>query len=230
MILEGASIIDIGGASTRPGAKDISREQEWERIYPSLTSIRKEFPQICISIDTYHADVAHKSLEEGADMINDISGGTFDAQMSSLIGKRDIPFVIMHIQGVPGNMQVDPRYDDVLDEVITFLGKQAGIFREAGATRLILDPGFGFGKTVEHNYILLNGLQEIVKLGFPVLAGVSRKSMINKVLGSKPEDALNGTTALNTIALMNGAKILRVHDVKEAVEVVKLVGALKSEI
>ena len=230
MIAEGATIVDIGGASTRPGAREIGSDEEWERISKPLKAVRKEFPRICISIDTFHTQVAERSLDEGADMINDISGGTFDEMMPQLIGDRDVPYVIMHIQGRPGNMQDNPHYVDVVRDLKAFFRKQIALFKGAGATNLILDPGFGFGKTIEHNYTLMKNLEAFQDLGYPLLAGISRKSMINRVLGTKPEEALNGTTVLNTIALLNGASILRVHDVKEAVEAVKLVGSLKSVI
>lgn len=226
MIDAGAAIIDMGGASTRPGAKEVSPEEEWTRIMPVLDSVRKHFPGACISIDTYHSGLAEKALGHGANMINDISGGTFDDQMAGLIGEWDVPYVIMHIQGQPGNMQQDPRYDDVPEEVATFFENQISLFRQHGASRLILDPGFGFGKTLEHNYTLLNKLDRFSAFDYPIMAGLSRKSMINKVLGTNPEEALNGSTVLNTIALLKGAKILRVHDVKEAVEAVKIVGML----
>ena len=223
MIEEGVSIIDIGAASSRPGAIELSDSAEWDRLEPVLVNLRKRFPEICISIDTFHAKVPENSLKGGADMINDISGGTFDPRMPAVIGKYKTPFVIMHIQGRPGNMQKNPYYKDVVEEVYEFFKKQLAVFTASGANQLILDPGFGFGKTIAHNYSLLNNLKAFSSLGYPLLAGVSRKSMINKVLDIKADNALNGTTVLNTIALLQGAKILRVHDVKEAMEAVKLV-------
>lgn len=226
MLAEGASIIDIGGASTRPGAADLSADMEWDRLKGPLMKIRKKYPNTCISIDTYHALVARKALDAGADMINDISGGTFDPAMPAVIGKFRVPIVIMHIQGTPGNMQQSPHYQDVVEEIYTYFLERIDIFRSSGATTLILDPGFGFGKTVEHNFSLLNNLRRFKETGLPVLAGLSRKSMINKVLNINPEMALNGTTVLNTLALINGADILRVHDVKEAMEAIKLVSML----
>jgi dihydropteroate synthase len=226
MITEGAAIIDIGCASSRPGAADISALEEWKRLEPVLQEIRKNFPDICISIDTYHSVVAEKALILGADMINDISGGTFDENMPGLIAKNNTPYVIMHMQGRPHDMQMDPSYNNVLEKVYAFFKKQIIILNSKGADQLILDPGFGFGKTLAHNYSLLHDLKTFTDLGFPILAGVSRKSMINKVLDIKAEEALNGTTVLNTIALLNGASILRVHDVKEAMEALKLVGRL----
>ena len=222
MLEDGASIIDIGGASTRPGAAEISPEEEWERIAPVLESLNDTFPGTCISVDTFNSYVAEQSLKAGASMINDISGGTFDENMQELIGKYNIPFVIMHIQGKPENMQKDPRYDDVVEEIYKFFEARIDTLKKKGAEKLILDPGFGFGKTVAHNYQLLKSLSQYLDLGYPLMAGLSRKSMINKVLGIKPEDALNGTTVLNTLALQQGVKILRVHDVKEASEIIKL--------
>jgi dihydropteroate synthase len=222
MIDSGASIIDIGGASTRPGATEITPEEEWTRIAPVLESIVKTFPELCISVDTYYSYVADRSLQTGASMINDISGGTFDGHMAEIIGKYNVPFVIMHVQGRPGNMQHDPHYDDVVKEIYHFFQNRIKALHLQGADKLILDPGFGFGKTVAHNYQLLKNLSHFLDLGYPVMAGLSRKSMINRVLGIKPQEALNGTTVLNTLALQQGAKILRVHDVKEAMEAVKL--------
>jgi dihydropteroate synthase len=223
MIAEGAAIIDIGGASSRPGAKELSIETEWQRLEAVLTHIRKEYDSICISVDTYHGEIAERAIGLGADMINDISGGTYDPAMAKIIGKNKLPYVMMHMQGMPGNMQDNPQYDDVVEDIMSFFQKQTEVFREHGAEQLILDPGFGFGKNVTHNYSLLNNLRRFEALKFPLLVGVSRKSMINRVLGIKAEEALNGTSILNTIALLNGAKILRVHDVKEAVEAIKLV-------
>ncbi len=227
MIADGAAIIDIGGASSRPGAKEISAEDEWHRIHPVIQSTRSAHPDICISVDTCHASVAEKCLEAGADMINDISGGTFDPDMARVIGNHKVPYVMMHIQGRPGNMQADPKYDDVAEDIAAFFESQINNFLKHGASQLILDPGFGFGKTVKHNYTLLNRLDRFTAFGYPILVGLSRKSMINKVLDINPEDAINGTTVLNTIALLRGAGILRVHDVREAVEAIKLVENLK---
>jgi dihydropteroate synthase len=187
-----------------------------------LKLIRKEHPEVIISIDTYRSEIANITAGEGADMINDISGGTFDPMMFPAIVQLGIPYVIMHIQGTPSTMQVNPVYEDVVKEVTGFLLDQAGKLSESGHKRVILDPGFGFGKTVKHNYQLLANLDSLVSTGYPILAGLSRKSMINRVLKIKPEEALNGTTVLNTIALLKGASILRVHDVKEAVEAIKL--------
>jgi dihydropteroate synthase len=227
MITEGAAIIDIGGASSRPGAQALSPEEEWNRLSPVLEIIRKKYQDICISIDTYHSQVAAWAIRAGADMINDISGGIFDGEkMAKVIGNENTPYVMMHMQGMPNNMQITPAYEDVVEEIRHFFEEQIQLFKQAGADNLILDPGFGFGKDVKHNYELLGNLKAFNDLGYPVMAGISRKSMINKVLNISAKEALNGTSILNTIALMNGAKILRVHDVKEAVEAVKLVGQM----
>lgn len=222
MARDGAYIIDIGAVSTRPGAPEVSIAEEKRRLVPVLKAVRKEHPEVIISTDTYRAEIARIAAGEGADMINDISGGVFDPEMLSTIVDLGIPYIIMHIQGTPANMQVSPVYDDVVNEVLGFLLQQAEKLENAGHHKIIVDPGFGFGKTVRHNYQLLESLDEFTVAGFPVLAGLSRKSMINRVLNIKSEDALNGTTVLNTIALLKGASILRVHDVKEAVEAVKL--------
>jgi dihydropteroate synthase len=222
MVKEGAYIIDIGAVSTRPGAADVSMVEEQRRLVPVLKEIRKEYPDIIISIDTFRAEIARIAAGEGADMINDISGGTFDPIMLSVIVQLDIPYIIMHIKGTPSTMQLNPAYEDVVTEVFDFLLVQAGILHESCHDKIILDPGFGFGKTVEHNYLLLKNLDNLVASGYPILAGLSRKSMINHVLNVKPEGALNGTTVLNTMVLLKGAAILRVHDVREAVEAVKL--------
>ncbi|NTV83232.1 MAG: dihydropteroate synthase [Bacteroidales bacterium] len=226
LVNEGAYIIDIGAVSTRPGADEVSIEEEKRRILPVLKEMRKSFPDVIISIDTFRSEIAEMAAGEGADMINDISGGTFDPLMLSVIARLNIPYIIMHIQGTPATMQVNPVYDDVVSEVKDFLLQQAQKLESLGHRKIILDPGFGFGKTVEHNYRLLSHLDEFVKTGYPILAGLSRKSMINRVLKIKPDEALNGTTVLNTIALMKGTSILRVHDVMEAIQAVKLVETL----
>jgi len=223
MITQGAYIIDIGAVSTKPGAAEVSIEEEKRRLLPVLKKIRKKYPEIIISIDTYRAEIAKIAASEGADMINDISGGTFDPLMLSEIVLLKIPYIIMHIQETPSTMQFNPVYENVVKEVSGFLLDQVRKLKESGHEKVIIDPGFGFGKTIEHNYQLLENLEKLVATGYPVLAGLSRKSMINRVLQIKPEDAMNGTTVLNTIALLKGASILRVHDVKAAVEAVKLV-------
>lgn len=229
MTSEGAAIIDIGGVSTRPGAEEISQKKEWERIEPVLRFCLKTYSDLIVSVDTYQSGVAEKALEAGAHIINDISGGRFDEKMIPLVSQSDAAFIIMHIQGKPRDMQKNPYYQDVVQEITDFFQQQISAFEKHGFDKLILDPGFGFGKTVDHNYTLLKNLESLKSIGFPVLAGLSRKSMINKVLGTKPATALNGTSVANTIALMHGADILRVHDVREAVEAAKIVVKLKVE-
>jgi len=221
-ISEGASILDIGAVSTRPGAKDISAIEETNRLIGSLKILRESFPNVWISADTWRADIAKQCIEEGVDMINDISGGTFDIEMPQIIAKNNTPYILMHIQGKPQNMQQEPFYEDLVNEITDFFKTQSKKFIKFGATQLILDPGFGFGKTLEHNYHLLKHIDTFNNLGHPLLIGISRKSMIHKLLDINAETALNGTTVLNTIAIINGAKILRVHDVKEAVETIKI--------
>ena len=224
---EGAEIIDIGAISTRPGASEIDEKEELTRLIPAIKSIIKKFPECIISVDTYRSNVAKAVISEGALMINDISGGTFDPLIFDVVAKENIPYIAMHILGTPRNMQVNPIYTDVTKEVVSFLEKQTDEAMKAGVQQVIWDPGFGFGKTIEHNYTLMNNLAAFRESGCPLLVGISRKSMIYKLLSTSPTEALNGTTVLNTIALLNGADILRVHDVKEAVEAVKIVSALK---
>jgi dihydropteroate synthase len=222
MIDEGATIIDIGGQSTRPGAKALSVRQEENRVLPVIASLMAKFPDLLISADTFRSIVARKAIQEGAAIINDISGGDLDPEMFHTIAEEEVPYILMHMQGVPETMQVDPSYDNVVTSVYSALLKKVSMLRSLGVADIIVDPGFGFGKTVEHNYRLLQSLQLFRNTGCPVLAGMSRKSMICKVLKVKPENALNGTTALNMIALLNGASILRVHDVKAAKEAILL--------
>ncbi|MFH1005384.1 MAG: dihydropteroate synthase [Bacteroidota bacterium] len=222
MLNEGADIIDIGGCSTRPGVQTVSEETELTRLIPAIKIIRNKFRDAIISIDTFRSDIAEKSIDAGADMINDISGGTIDNNMFDIIAKHNVPYVLMHIQGTPQTMQQNPHYENVVEEVKKYFAEKIILLKNSGVKQIIIDPGFGFGKTLEHNYSLLNNLCSFKSFGLPLLAGVSRKSMINKILGIKPEEALNGTTVINTIALLNGANILRVHDVKEAKEVIKI--------
>jgi len=224
---EGAEIIDIGAISTRPGAFEVDEKEELTRLIPAIKSIVKRFPACIISVDTYRSSVAEAVISEGALMINDISGGTFDPMIFNVVAKKNIPYIAMHILGTPRNMQVNPTYRDVTKEVIEFLEQQTSEAMKAGVQQIIWDPGFGFGKTIEHNYTLMNNLLSFKNSGYPLLVGISRKSMIYKLLNTNPAEALNGTTILNTIALLNGADILRVHDVKEAVEAVKIVSELK---
>jgi dihydropteroate synthase len=227
MVDEGADFIDIGGQSTRPGASMLPAEKELKSLLPLIQEIKKCFPQVKLSIDTFYAKVAEQCIDYGAVMINDISGGKFDAGMFDLVAKKNIPYVLMHTGGMPGTMQNKPHYDNVVAEVIKFLSQQVSILEQKGLSDIIIDPGFGFGKTLEHNYQLLNALKHFSFLEKPILVGLSRKSMIHKVLESSAEDALNGTSVMHTIALLKGADFIRVHDVKEAREVVKLVEAFK---
>lgn len=223
LIAEGADIIDLGACSTRPNATDIGGEEELKRLLPVLDYLVKNHPDIIISVDTYRANVAREAVKHGTYIVNDISGGTMDNKMFETVAALKVPYILMHIQGTPDTMQVNPQYNDVVKEVEDFFTAQIEKLHKAGVKDIIIDPGFGFGKTVEHNYTLLKNLHHYKMFGLPVMAGVSRKSMINKVLKTKPEYALTGTIALNTLALMEGANILRVHDVKEAKEVIKLV-------
>ncbi len=223
MLKDGASILDIGGVSTRPGAAEVDEEEELLRLLPALRTLLTAFPECLVSVDTYRPTVARIAAKQGAFMINDIYGGTFDDDMIPAIALLNIPYVVMHMKGVPANMQEDPHYGDVIGEIAYFFEQQVKKLRKFGFRKIVLDPGFGFGKSVAHNFEILARLEEFVNLGYPVMAGLSRKSMINKVLGTRPSEALNGTTVLNTIALLHGAKILRVHDVKEAMETITLV-------
>ena len=223
MVRDGASIIDVGAVSTRPKAADVEEEAEIERIIPALHLLCNTFPESVFSVDTFRPGVARASVENGATMINDIYGGRFDQGMLDTVASFNVPYVLMHMKGTPATMQENPFYSDVVAEVNYFFEQQLARCREKGVSQVILDPGFGFGKNVIHNFSLLSRLDEFKSAGVPILAGLSRKSMINRVLQLKPEDALNGTTVLNTIALLKGADILRVHDVKEAVEAIRLV-------
>lgn len=225
---EGASIMDIGAYSSRPNAQHISIEEEMERLRNCLTLVNKECPNAIVSIDTFRADIAKMCVEEyGAAMINDISAGNMDKQMFATIAQLGVPYIIMHMQGTPQDMQSAPHYDNLLKEVFYYFSEKISKLRDLGVKDIILDPGFGFGKTLEHNYKLMNHLEEFRTFELPLLVGISRKSMIYKLLGTSPEEALNGTTALNTISLLKGANILRVHDVKAAVEAVNIVEKMK---
>ena len=229
MLEEGATIIDVGGASTRPGADPLTAEEELDRLLPVIEKISRRFPGAILSIDTYQSRVARACIAAGGHMINDISGGRFDRDMLPLVAELGVPYIMMHILGTPRDMQKDPQYKDVVAEVKAFFEDQLNKLRSLNVTdNVVIDPGFGFGKTPEHNFRLLRELGAFSSLNCPIMAGVSRKSMINRILGCRPEDALNGTTVANTIALLNGADILRVHDVKEAAEAVKLVQYMKT--
>ena len=223
MLSEGAHIIDLGGASSRPGAEIIPENTERERVIPVLKAVREAFPNALFSIDTWRSAIAAEALDEGASIVNDISGWSLDPALPDLLEKRKPPYILMHMQGRPDTMQSNPEYTDVVQEVLDFFIEKVEALRARGLYDIVLDPGFGFGKTVEHNFTLLKNLSVFSSvLDLPVLAGISRKSMICKVLGVSPQNALNGTTALHMVALQQGAHILRVHDVKEAVEVVTL--------
>ena len=229
IIDEGASIIDIGGYSSRPNAEHISAEEEMSRLRNGLEIIRKHSPNAVVSVDTFRADVAKMCVEEyGVAIINDISAGQMDEQMFPTIAKLGVPYIIMHMKGTPQDMQVSPKYDLFLKEIFYYFSEKVQKLRDLGVKDIIIDPGFGFGKTLEHNYELMNHLEEFSLFELPLLVGVSRKSMIYKFLETTPEEALNGTTALHTIALLKGAHILRVHDVKEAVESIKIVQKMKT--
>ena len=227
MLNDGARIIDIGANSSRPGAKYVSARTEWRRIDGLINDLSSRFPEAIISVDTFYADVAKRALDAGAHIINDISAGNGDKNMHKVIADYSAPYVMMHMKGVSKNMQKNPRYKNVTKEVLSFLQKKLISLRKKGINDIVIDPGFGFGKTVEHNYTLLRELNNFSQLGCPILAGVSRKSMICKVLEVNPDKALTGTIAANTMALMKGASILRVHDVKEAVETIKIHKAYK---
>lgn len=229
MLEEGARIVDIGAVSTRPGAAAVSGEEEFEKLIPSLKAIRNEFPSAILSVDTFRPSVARAAVEEGADMINDIYGGRFEAGMMETVASLKVPYIIMHMKGTPANMQDKPAYSDIIAEITYFFEKQLAEARSTGIRDVIIDPGFGFGKNIEHNYRLLSSFEFLQSFGVPVLAGLSRKTMIYKALGTDPSQALNGTSVLQTIALMKGASILRSHDVREAVEAVKLVGFVKQQ-
>ncbi len=222
MLEEGADIVDIGGMSSRPGAKIITIEEELERVIPAIKTIIKKHPSCIISIDTVHAQVAKEAIFAGASMVNDISAGKIDDEMYSTVADLGVPYVLMHMKGKPENMQRSTDYKDVTKDVLDFLIKEVFKLRNLGIKDIIIDPGFGFGKTIDQNYKLLQQLHIFKILDCPVLAGLSRKSMIYTYLNTSPEKALNGTTALNLVALQQGAKILRVHDVKEAKETILL--------
>lgn len=219
MLAEGADIIDVGAYSSRPGADDISPLEEMQRLEAALTTVREVAPEVYVSVDTFRSEVARQCVEHfGVDLINDISGGVLDRAMPKVVARLGVPYIIMHMKGNPETMQTAPEYQDVVAEVLEFLARQQQRFFDAGGKDVIIDPGFGFGKTLQHNYRLMDRLQDFHELHAPLLVGVSRKSMIYKLLETTPQDALNGTTVLHTIAMMKGAHILRVHDVQAAVE------------
>ena len=228
MLKEGASIIDIGAQSSRPGADSINSDVEKNNLLSTISLLKQYFPEIIISIDTYRSDVAKSCIDIGAHIINDISAGELDKNMFNVVAKLNIPYIMMHMQGIPKNMQKNPNYLNLIDDVFNYFKKKLKILTSKGAKQIIIDPGFGFGKTIKHNYKLINNLNKFKSLNVPILIGVSRKSMIYKLLSSEPKNALNGTTALHVIGLLNGANMLRVHDVKEANECIKIVNFAKN--
>ncbi len=222
MIESGADIIDVGAYSTRPGATNISEQEELERLIPVITSLRKHFPEQVISVDSFRATVAERAVQEGANIINDISGGTLDNNMFATVARLQVPYILMHIKGTPQTMQQHPNYTNVVDEVNAYFEERIKLLHELDFFKIMLDPGFGFGKTLEHNFQLFNNLDKFLSFNLPLMVGISRKSMIHKILNISSKEALNGTTVLNTLALTKGASILRVHDVKEAKEAIQL--------
>lgn len=230
ILSQGAKMIDIGAYSSRPNADDVSPAEEMERLRRGLSVIRKTAPDAIVSVDTFRADVAKMCVEEfGVAMINDIAGGEMDENMFATVAELNVPYIMMHMKGTPQDMQASPHYDNLMREVTLYFAKKVAQLHEMGVKDIILDPGFGFGKTLEHNYELMGHMEEFEIFNLPILVGISRKSMIYKLLGTSAQEALNGTTALNTIALLKGADILRVHDVREAVETVRIVEKMRKE-
>ena len=228
MMDEGADMIDIGGYSSRSGADDVTPEEETDRLRRGLRIVRELYPEVPVSVDTFRADVARMCIEEeGADIINDISGGMMDRQMFRTVARLGVPYILMHMQGTPDTMQVAPHYDNLRREVMLYFAERIDRLCQMGAKDIIVDPGFGFGKTLEHNYELMNHLEDFAVFNLPLLVGISRKSMIYKLTGGTPQTSLNGTTVLNTISLVKGAHILRVHDVKAAAEAKQIYMAMK---
>lgn len=227
IIAEGARIIDVGAYSSRPNAENVSAKEEMERLRSGLEILFKVQPDAIVSVDTFRADVARMCVEEyGVAIINDIAAGEMDEDMFRTVARLNVPYIMMHMQGTPQNMQQHPHYDNLLKDIFQYFARKVQQLRDLGVKDMILDPGFGFGKTLEHNYELLSHLEEFRIFELPLLVGVSRKSMIYRLLGTTPQEALNGTTVLDTICLLKGANILRVHDVREAVETVKIVGQI----
>ncbi len=227
MLHDGATIIDIGGQTTKPGSEEVGPTEEIRRVLPVIETLTQKFPGIYISIDTYHAAVAKAAIEAGASIVNDVSGGMMDAAMLTTVATLNVPYICMHMQGTPQTMQLHPTYENVTKEVLDYFIERFGACKLAGIKDVIIDVGFGFGKTITHNFQLLKEMAVFKMLGVPILAGLSRKSTIYKTLGISAHEALNGTTVLNTVALQNGASILRVHDVKEANEAIMLLGKMK---
>lgn len=228
MLAEGAAFLDMGGYSSRPGAVDISIDEEMSRVIPAIKLVLKHFPETLISIDTFRSAVAQKAVDTGAAIVNDISAGILDEHMMPTVAQLQVPYIMMHMRGTPQTMKTLTNYKNVLTEVLSYFSERIATARDLSINDLIIDPGFGFAKTIEQNFELLRQLELFKNLEIPLLAGLSRKSMIYKTLNTTPQEALNGTTALNTIALMKGANILRVHDVKEAVECVRIYQAFSS--
>ena len=224
---EGAKIIDIGASSSRPGSTPVSEKIELERLLPAIKLVQKNTKNLKISIDTFRAKVAEECIKDGAHIINDISAGEKDLKMFETIINLDVPYIMMHMQGDSKNMQVNPKYEDVNSDIISFFEQKVKYLNTKGFKKIIIDPGFGFGKTIEHNYEILKNLKRFKELNLPILAGLSRKSMIYNLLETSAEKALNGTSIANTISLLNGAKILRVHDVKQAVECIRIYNMIK---
>lgn len=222
MVSEGADFIDVGGNSTRPGAENISEEEELKRVLPAIKSISKNFSTVVISIDTFRANVAKRTIEEGASIVNDISGGNLDPSMFETIASLQAPYILMHMKGTPQTMMKEATYENLLKEILDYFHQKLFALHKLGIKDIIIDPGFGFAKSVDQNFDLLNKLDRLEIFEKPIMVGLSRKSMIWRTLNTNPESALNGTTALNTIALIRGASILRVHDVREAKEVIQL--------
>ncbi len=227
MLLDGALILDLGAQSTRPGSARIGEEEELKRLLPGMEALHRSFPDARLSVDTYYAKVAMYAVQSGASLVNDISAGEMDPAMIPTVARLQAPYICMHMKGTPETMQMQPSYNDVTTEVLDYLIRKVKFCREQGIRDVIIDPGFGFGKSIRDNFTLLKNLAAFRMLDCPVLVGLSRKSTIYKTLGVSADEALNGTTVLNTIGLLNGAQILRVHDVKEAVETVKLVWELE---
>lgn len=222
MLGEGATILDVGGASTKPGSAIIAPDEEMKRVIPAIEALHKRFPEVWLSVDTYHSTVATAAVNAGASIINDVSSGSIDGNMIATVAQLQVPYIAMHMQGTPATMQQNPQYNNVTLDILNYLRGIIDQCEAAGIKDIIIDPGFGFGKTLEHNYELLRNMHTLRILGKPVLAGISRKGMIWKALGTTPEEALNGTTALHMVALQQGANIIRAHDVKEAMETIKL--------
>lgn len=228
ILAEGGAIVDIGGYSSRPDAAEVTEEEEWQRIKPALKRMQRDFPEVPVSVDTFRSVIARRAVEEyGTAMINDISGGMLDARMFEIIALLQVPYILMHMRGTPQTMQQHTDYDDLMEDIMLYFAQKVRALRQLGVNDVILDPGFGFAKTLEQNYELMRSLSEFsIHFETPLLVGISRKSMIYKLLNATPEDSLNGTTVLNTYALLNGADILRVHDVKAATETIEIVKRL----